>query len=58
MPEPERVVEVDLILAEMGEKLGLKAREIVVLNKRPALKGRTRKMGTLRESMVVLDKPI
>ncbi len=53
---PDRVVEVDLILAGMGENIGFKAKEIIVLNKRPALEGRTRKVGTLRESMVVLQK--
>ena len=53
---PDRVVDVDLILAKMGEDLGFKAREVVVLNKRPALEGRTRKVGTLRESMVLLEK--
>jgi DNA modification methylase len=55
-PEPERVVEVDLTLAEMGEDIGFRAKQVIVLNKRPALKGRTRKVGTLRESMVVLEK--
>lgn len=53
---PDRVVDVDLILARMGERAGFKARQIVVLNKRPALEGRTKKVGTLRESMVVLEK--
>ena len=40
----------------MAEEAGFKAREIIVLNKRPALEGRTKKVGTLRESMVVLEK--
>lgn len=53
---PDRVVDVDLILAEMGEEMGFKPGQIIVLNKRPALEGRTKKVGTLRESMVVLEK--
>jgi DNA modification methylase len=53
----ERVAECDILLAEIAEKSGFRANEIVVLNKRFALRNRTEKVGVLRESMVMLEKP-
>jgi len=52
----DRIVESDRIIAEIGEKMGFRAREILVLNKRFALQRRTIKRGVLRESLVVLEK--
>ncbi len=53
---PDRVVEVDLILSKMAQELGFRVRQILVLNKRFALKGRTIKVGVLRESAILLEK--
>jgi len=52
----DRIAEVDLMLAGMAEDTGFRARKILCLNKRFALKRRTVKVGVLRESLVVLEK--
>jgi DNA modification methylase len=51
-----RVVEADLLLSEMAEGAGFSVRDIFVLNERFALKDRTKKIGVLRESLIVLEK--
>lgn len=55
-PEEDRIVESDLLLAEIGEKVGLTAETIFVLNKRAALQRRTIKRGELRESLITFKK--
>lgn len=51
-----KVVESDLILSELAEKTGFSLDSIFVLNERPALKERTKKVEVLRESLIVLEK--
>ena len=55
---PDRIIESDIIFSQIAEKLGFKVDKIYVLNKRHALEGRTIKVGTLRESMIILEKII
>ncbi|MFH1631363.1 MAG: DNA methyltransferase [Candidatus Aenigmatarchaeota archaeon] len=50
------VIESDIILAYLAEKIGFKIEKILVLNKRAALVNRTEKVGTLRESLVWIKK--
>ena len=51
-----RPVDIDIKLAEMGKEIGFTPGDVLVLNKRPALKARTIKVGLLRESLVILEK--
>lgn len=53
---PDGVVESDIILSRMAEKLGFKAEEILVLNKRWCTKNRVEKVGVARESLLVWRK--
>lgn len=55
-PDADRIVENDLLFAQMAEEIGFTARHIYVLNKRFALQRRTIKKGVLRESIVFLEK--
>ena len=55
-PKEDRVVEVDLMLAEQAEQLGFAPEHIFILNRRHALQHRTIKKGTVRESLIVLKK--
>jgi len=50
------VIDSDLVLARIGERVGFKAEAIWALNKRAALERRTIVKGTLRESLIVLRK--
>jgi DNA modification methylase len=50
------VIESDLILAYLAEKLGFSVENIFVLNKRFALENRTTQKGVLRESLIILRK--
>jgi len=52
----EQVIESDIILAHLAEQIGFKIEKILVLNKRAALVERTKKVGTLRESLIILKK--
>ncbi|MFQ5648032.1 MAG: DNA methyltransferase [Candidatus Aenigmatarchaeota archaeon] len=51
-----RPVEIDLKLAELAQGIGFTPGDILVLNKRAALRARTIKVGLLRESLIVLEK--
>ncbi len=51
-----KIVECDVMLAELGERTGFETKEIIILNKRFALEARTKKRGILRESAVILEK--
>ncbi len=53
---PEQVVQSDELLAELAEKAGFTVEKILVLNKRWCMKDRVFKVGTLRESLLILGK--
>lgn len=53
---PSRVVESDEILTKIAESVGFHPRSTLVLNKRWCTKKRTRKVGILRESLLVWEK--
>ncbi len=50
------IVDSDLILSALAGEIGFKVNDILVLNKRYALEGRTIKKGVLRESAIVMEK--
>ncbi|MBI5060787.1 MAG: DNA adenine methylase [Candidatus Aenigmarchaeota archaeon] len=52
----EQIVDVDIMLAYLAEKLGFAVKNVFVLNKRFALTNRTEKKGVLRESLIILEK--
>jgi DNA modification methylase len=52
----KEIVESDMILSDMAEKIGFKINKIIVMNKRFALKDRTKKIGKIRESMILMEK--
>ncbi len=54
---PHKVIESDVILGQMAEEIGLILKDIWVANQRWCMKNRTAKVGLLRESVVVLEKP-
>lgn len=51
-----KVIESDIILAYLAEKIGFFVEKIYVLNKRFALEERTIKKGVLMESLIILSK--
>ncbi|MBI4174364.1 MAG: hypothetical protein HY517_01865, partial [Candidatus Aenigmarchaeota archaeon] len=51
-----REVETDFILSHLASEVGFEVEKILVLNKRFALENRTQKVGTLRESLIILKK--
>ena len=53
---PDRVVDSDVLLAELAEQAGFKVNSILVLNRRWCTRNRVEKVGELRESMLVLEK--
>jgi len=52
----QEVIESDIILSWLAEKKGFAIKKIYVLNKRFALQNRTKKKGTLRESLIIMRK--
>lgn len=52
----DALIECDLLLSKMAEHLGFILKKIIVLNERYALKERTKKVGILRESLIILEK--
>ncbi len=56
LSDADIIVDSDLILSALAEEIGFSIKEILVLNKRYALEGRTIKKGVLRESAVVMEK--
>jgi len=54
---PDRVVETDLLISEIAEKIGFRVDKIRAINRRVATTGRIRKIGESRESVVYLTKP-
>ncbi|NIO21838.1 MAG: hypothetical protein GTN76_14190 [Candidatus Aenigmarchaeota archaeon] len=53
---PDRVVESDILLSELAEKIGFSVEGIYVLNNRWCMRNRTEKVGRLRESLLVFEK--
>lgn len=53
---PDKIIESDLILSELAEKIGFVVKNIYVLNERWCMRNRTEKVGRLRESLLVLEK--
>ena len=51
-----REVESDFIVAHLAGEIGFEVEKIYILNKRFALENRTTKVGTLRESLIILKK--
>lgn len=54
---PDRVVESDVLIARLAERVGLEVEKIVAVNKRVATRNRTIKIGVSRESIVFMRKP-
>lgn len=52
----DREIESDFIISHLAEETGFQVENIFVLNQRPALKKRTRKVGSVRESLIQLKK--
>jgi len=50
------VVESDLLLSDLAEKIGFSVRNIYVLNKRWCTRQRVIKVGELRESLLIFEK--
>ncbi len=53
---PHRVIESDVILSEIGEKIGFNTLDIWVANQRTCTYERVKKVGLLRESVLVMKK--
>lgn len=53
---PGGVVESDLLISELAEKIGFEVKQILVLNERWCMRERTIKVGRMRESLVVVEK--
>jgi hypothetical protein len=53
---PETLIDIDIIVPLIAERLGFTAKKIIVLNKRFALVKRTHKKGILRESLIMLER--
>ena len=52
----DRVIDSDIILSRIAEKLGFEAKEILILNKRWCTRNRVEKVGVTRESLLVWEK--
>ncbi len=53
---PTRVVDSDVILSKIAESVGFSPKRILVLNKRWCTKKRTKKIGVMRESLLLWEK--
>ncbi len=53
---PDRVIESDVVLARMAEDIGFVTRDIWVANQRWCMRDRVKKVGPLRESVLVIEK--
>ncbi|MEM3820065.1 MAG: DNA methyltransferase [Nitrososphaerota archaeon] len=53
---PDRVVESDILISELAEKVGFNVDKIIAVNKRVATTRRVVKIGEARESVVILSK--
>ncbi|MGQ9468250.1 MAG: DNA methyltransferase [Nitrososphaerales archaeon] len=53
---PDRIVPVDLLMANLAERIGFKVKKIVVANRRVVTRDRTLRIGRARESIVTMRK--
>lgn len=53
---PDRIVESDILIAELAERIGFRVDRIIVVNKRVATVNRVIKIGEARESIIFLTK--
>jgi SAM-dependent methyltransferase len=53
---PEKVIEVDRILANMSEEIGFKFVDMIVARENWCTRNRTIKVGSMRESIIILEK--
>ncbi|MCP8310183.1 MAG: hypothetical protein L6N94_01620 [Candidatus Methylarchaceae archaeon HK01M] len=53
---PDRIVPIDILMADLAERMGLKVERIVVVNNRVVTRDRTVKIGRARESIIVMRK--
>jgi hypothetical protein len=53
---PDRVVEVDRIIAELSEKIGFRVENILVARNSWCTRARTIKVGKIRESIILMEK--
>ncbi len=54
---PGGVVDSDILISNMAEKAGFCVKKIIVLNKRWCTRNRTEKVGVMRESLLIWEKP-
>ncbi|MCS7125769.1 MAG: site-specific DNA-methyltransferase [Aigarchaeota archaeon] len=53
---PDRIVESDILLADLAERVGFRVDRIIAVNKRVATVKRVIKIGEARESIIILSK--
>ncbi len=53
---PDRIVPVDLLMANLADRIGFNVERIVVANRRVVTRDRTFKIGRARESIVIMKK--
>ena len=53
---PDRVVDSDILIADLAERIGFKVERIVAVNKRVATTRRVIKIGEARESIIIMEK--
>ncbi|MFH1473433.1 MAG: DNA methyltransferase [Candidatus Aenigmatarchaeota archaeon] len=53
---PDKVIECDLVLAELAENIGFKLKNILVARNFWCTRARTIKVGMMRESVIILEK--
>lgn len=53
---PETVVQSDELLAGLAESVGFKSKPIIILNRRWCMRERTKKVGLMNESLLILEK--
>ncbi|MEM3437143.1 MAG: DNA methyltransferase [Nitrososphaerales archaeon] len=53
---PDRIVPVDLLIANLAEKIGFKVERIIIANERVVTRERTFKIGKARESIIIMKK--
>ncbi|MCP8318507.1 MAG: hypothetical protein L6N95_01600 [Candidatus Methylarchaceae archaeon HK01B] len=53
---PDRIVPIDILMADLAGRMGLKVERIVVVNNRVVTRDRTVKIGKARESIILMRK--
>ncbi|RLG01505.1 MAG: hypothetical protein DRN49_01105 [Thaumarchaeota archaeon] len=54
---PDRVVDSDILIADLAERVGFRIKNLVAVNKRVATTRRVIKIGEARESIILMEKP-